>query len=195
MFWWMAYVLLRICLSARNTNPLNIPRIKRSLFNNTGVSGGCRNSWASWERGQESLSGAFLFATTFLFLDQVFLLPLGLGMHRISGCLDTSINSVWLYTSKYSDWECFRLLIYILESKTATGSAQFMGWFACACFSFLAQSAPARKGETVVWYKITKVSLFIRKLVWAFQKDVCLGKHPSTSVWGEPVDMSLVFPT
>lgn len=114
MFWWMAYVLLRICLSARNTNPLNIPRIKRSLFNNTGVSGGCRNSWASWERGLSlwglslcnnvPLSGPGVSAPTWFGNAQ----NLGVSWHQHQLCMTLHVQILWLgmlQTLNLYSWE------------------------------------------------------------------------------------------
>ena len=40
----------------------------------------------------------------------------------------------WFDTSKYPDWECCWLLLYILESKKLTSLTQFLGWFPCVCF-------------------------------------------------------------
>ena len=176
----MAYVLLRIFLFARSTNPLRIPRMKGSLFNNTGVSWGFRNSWASWEWSRKPLSGAFLFPTMLLFLGQVFVLTRGLGVctepcmgvasptrwtgvwagpgswrwtgkpgmlqsmglqsqTRLNGLPEprgilTPALTLWFDMSKYPDWECCPLLLYILESKKLTSLTQFLGWFPCVWF-------------------------------------------------------------
>ena len=55
------------------------------------------------------------------------------GLTEPRGVLTPALT-LWFDVSKYPDWECCRLLLYILESEKLTSLTQFLGWFPCVCF-------------------------------------------------------------